>query len=285
MKLLAAGHQVHGLARTEDGATGLRRLGIEPVIGMLTSQRLLAEEARRAEAVINAANSDDPAVVEAILPALEGSGKPYIQTSGSSIIADRAGGESSDRIFHEDTPFEPLPERAGRAAIDRLVLSYGQRGVRSCVIRPTLIYGRGMGLNPNSIQVPRMMALAKAKGRPLYIGRGLNVWSNVHLDDIVDLYLLALEKAPPGSLFYAENGEATMREVAQAIGRLLGNAAAESWPLEEAVREWGMPAFATFASNSRVSSLKARKMLDWQPRSTGLLDDIEHGSYSEAHAA
>ena len=285
MKLLAAGHQVQGLTRTEDGARGLRRLGIEPVIGMLTSQRLLAEEARRAEAVINAANSDDPAVVEAILPALEGSGKPYIQTSGSSVIADRAGGESSDRIFHEDTPFEPLPERAGRAAIDRLVLSYGQRGVRSCVIRPTLIYGRGMGLNPNSIQVPRMMALAKAKGRPLYIGRGLNVWSNVHLDDIVDLYLLALEKAPPGSLFYAENGEASMREVAQAIGRLLGNAAAESWPLEEAVREWGMPAFATFASNSRVSSLKARKMLDWQPRSIGLLDDIEHGSYSEAHVA
>jgi nucleoside-diphosphate-sugar epimerase len=130
-----------------------------------------------------------------------------------------------------------------------------------------------------------MMALAKAKGRPLYIGRGLNVWSNVHLDDIVDLYLLALEKAPPGSLFYAENGEASMREVAQAIGRLLGKAAAESWPLEEAVREWGMPAFATFASNSRVSSLKARKMLDWRPRSIGLLDDIEHGSYREAHAA
>ena len=197
------------------GQAGLRRLGIEPVIGMLTSQRLLAEEARRAEAVVNTANSDDPAVVEAILPALEGSGKPYIQTSGSSVIADRAGGEPSDRIFHEDTPFEPLPERAGRAAIDRLVLSYGQRGVRSCVIRPTLIYGRGMGLNPNSIQVPRMMALAKAKGRPLYIGRGLNVWSNVHLDDIVDLYLLALEKAPPGSLFYAENGEASMREVAR----------------------------------------------------------------------
>ena len=73
-----------------------------------------------------------------------------------------------------------------------------------------------------------------------------------------------------------------MRDVADAVGRLLGNGAAESWPLEDAVREWGMPAFATFASNSRVSSLKARKMLDWRPCGIGLLEDIEHGSYRES---
>jgi nucleoside-diphosphate-sugar epimerase len=284
-KLLAQGHHVRGLTRTDDGASGLKRLGIEPVVGHLIDQALVAEEARQADAVVNAANSDDPAVVEAALQAIEGSGKPYIQTSGSSIIADRAGGEASDKIFHEDTPFEPLPERAGRAAIDRLVLSYGQRGVRSCVIRPTLIYGRGLGLNPNSIQVPRLIALAKAKGRPLHIGRGLNVWSNVHLEDVTDLYLIALEKAPPGSLFYAENGEASMREVAGAIGRLLGLGPPEAWPMAEAVREWGMPAFATFASNSRVSALKARAMLGWRPRGLGLLEDIEQGSYRKAPAA
>jgi nucleoside-diphosphate-sugar epimerase len=274
-KLLSAGHGVLGLTRTEEGAGKLAALGIEPVIGSLTSFALLADTARRVDAVINAANADDPYVVEAILPALEGTGKSFIQTSGSSVIADRAAGEPSDLVFHEDTPSEPLPERQGRVAIDRLALSYGQRGVRSVVIRPTLIYGAGLGVHKESIQVPRMLALAKAKGVPLHIGRGLNIWSNVHIDDVSELYCLALDKAPPGSLFYAENGEASMREVAEAIGRLLGNGGrAESWPMEEALKEWGVSAHASFASNSRVSALKAKAMLDWRPSRPPLLDEI-----------
>lgn len=281
-KLLAAGHQIVGLTRSQEGAVGLRAVGIEPLLGSLTSLRLLAEVARGVDAVINAANSDDPFVVEAILPALEGTGKAFIQTSGSSIIADRGAGEASDLVFHEDTPFKPLPERQGRLAVEQLVLSYGQRGVRSCVVRPTLIYGRGLGLHQHSIQVPRMLDLALGKGRALHIGRGENIWSHVHIEDITDLYLLMLEKAPPGSLFYAENGECSMRMIAEAISRVLGyGGATESWPMDEALNEWGIPAQATFASNSRVSALKARKMLDWQPSGPALIDDIENGSYRE----
>lgn len=282
-KLMANGHQVIGLTRTDEGAARLKEIGVEPVVGSLTSLELLAETARRVDAVVNAANSDDPYVVESILPALEGTGKSYIQTSGSSIIADRAAGEPSDLVFHEDTPWEPLPERRGRQAVDRLVLSYGQRGVRSVVIRPSLIYGRGLGLHKDSVQVPRMLALAQEKKKALHIGRGLNIWSNVHIEDVVDLYLLALEKAPAGSLFYVENGECNMRAIAEAISRLLGwGGKTESWPMEEALRAWGPAAYATYASNSRVSALKARKMLDWQPRMGPLLEDIEHGSYRAA---
>ncbi|WP_375460077.1 NAD-dependent epimerase/dehydratase family protein [uncultured Enterovirga sp.] len=274
-RLMGAGHDILGLTRTNEGAAKLREIGIEPVIGSLTSFSLLADIAGRVDAVINAANADDPYAVEAILPVLEGTGKAFIQTSGSSVIADRAAGEPSDLVFHEDTPSQPLPERQGRVAIDRLVLSYGQRGVRSVVIRPTLIYGPGLGLHKDSIQVPRMLALAKAKGVPLHIGRGLNVWSNVHISDVADLYCLALEKAPPGSLFYAENGESSMRDVAVAIGRLLGHGGrAENWPMEDAVREWGISAYASFASNSRVSAAKAKGMLGWQPRMPALEDEI-----------
>ena len=282
-KLVGAGHHVTGLARSDEAAGKLQAEHIEPVPGSLTDFRRLAAAAHDADGVVNAANADDPYVVEAILPALEGTGKFFVQTSGSSVFADRAAGEPSERVFHEDTPFEPLPERAGRAAIDRLVLSYGQRGVRTIVIRPTLIYGRGLGNHKDSIQVPRMLSLARAKGMPLYIGRGLNVWSNVHVEDAVDFYLLAIDKAPAGSLFYVENGANSMREVAEAIGRLLGNGGrAGSWPIEEAVREWGVSAYASFASNSRVSAAKGRAMLGWKPRMHALLADIERGSYREA---
>jgi len=281
-RLMAAGHRIVGLTRSEEGASRLEAVGIEPLRGSLTSLHVLAEAARGVDAVINAANSDDPFVVEAILPALEGTGKAFIQTSGSSIIADRGAGEASAFVFHEDTPFRPLPERQGRLAVEQYVLSYGQRGVRSCVVRPTLIYGQGLGLHRHSIQVPRMLDLALGKGKALHIGRGENIWSHVHIEDIVDLYLLMLEKAPPGSLFYAENGECSMRAVAQAISRLLGHGGrTEDWPMESALAEWGIPAQATFASNSRVSAHKARKMLDWSPRGPGLLDDIENGSYRE----
>jgi nucleoside-diphosphate-sugar epimerase len=105
----------------------------------------------------------------------------------------------------------------------------------------------------------------------------------VHIDDLVDLYLLALGGAVAGSLFYAENGEASWKDMASAVGRLLGFAAETSdWPIEEAVREWGPGAITSYGSNSRVRALKARKMLGWAPKGRALLDDIETGSYAEA---
>ena len=280
-KLIAGGHSVSGLTRTEDGATKLRARGIEPVIGALTSGKVLAEAARNADAVINAANSDDANSVEAMLPALHGTGRTFIQTSGSSIISDRAAGEPSDLSFHEDSIYEPLPERAGRAAIDRMLLAAANRGVRSIVIRPTLIYGLGKGAHHDSVQVPKMIAVAKKHGVPRHVGRGLNVWSHVHLDDVVDLYLLALEKAHPGSLFYVENGECAMKTITEAIGRVLGNRAPEDWPIDEAFAELGPAAYTTYGSNSRVRAAKARGMLGWTPKGPALIDEIERGCYRD----
>ena len=285
-KLMAGGHHIVGLVRSEEGASRLEAIGIEPLRGSLTSLRLLAEAARGVDAVINAANADDPFVVEAILPALEGTGKVFIHTSGSSIIADRGAGEASALVFHEDTPFTALPERRGRLAVEQYVLSYGQRGVNSCVVRPALIYGQGLGLHRHSVQVPRMLNLALAKGKALHIERGENIWSHLHIEDLVDLYCLILEKAPPGSLFFAENGECSMRAVAEAISRLLGfGGRTENWPMDEALAEWGISAQATFASNSRVSAHKARMMLGWKPQGPRLLDDIETGSYRDLLSA
>lgn len=281
--LVKAGHGVVGLVRQEDKARQLVLHGIEPLLGTLADLAKITEAARAADAVINAANADDFLVADTLLKALAESGKPLIHTSGTSVVSDRAAGEYGAAIFQEDSPFDPLPERLLRVAIDRAVLMGAQQKIRSVVIRPSLTYGKGHGLNPHSIQLPRLIELARKYKVARHVGRGLNVWSHVHIDDLVDLYLLALGGAQAGSLFYAENGEASWKAMASAVGRLLGFAAETSdWPMEEAVREWGPGAITSYGSNSRVRALKARKMLGWEPIGRALLDDIETGSYAEA---
>jgi nucleoside-diphosphate-sugar epimerase len=282
-KLRQNGHKVLGLVRTDEKAAQLKQRGIEPLLGTLADFTKIAKAASESDAVINTASADDSFSVEAIIQGLAGSDKPFIHTSGTSVVSDRAAGEYSDATFNEDSPFEPLPERMMRVAIDRAVLMAARKGIRSVVIRPSLIYGRGHGLNPNSVQIPHLIELAKKHGVARHVGRGLNVWSHVHIDDVVDLYLLALEHAPACSLFYAENGEAPWKSLASAIGRLLGfGGETKDWPMEEAVREWGAGAITSYGSNSRVSALKARKMLGWAPKGVPVLEDIEKGSYRDA---
>ena len=280
-KLMANGHSVRGLTRTQDGAAKLRTHGIEPVIGALTSGKILAEAARNADAVINAASSDDASSVEAMLPALYGSGKTFIQTSGSSVIGDRAAGEPSDLTFHEDSIYEPLPERAGRVAIDRMVLAAANRGVRTIVIRPSLIYGLGHGAHRDSVQVPKMIAIAKKHGVPRHVGRGLNVWSHVHLDDVVDLYCWRWRRRNPARCFISRTASARCETITEAIGRVLGNRPPEDWPIDEAFAELGPAAYTTYGSNSRIRAAKARGMLGWAPKGPALIDEIERGCYRE----
>ena len=231
-----AGHTVVGLVRQADKASQLALRGIQPLFGTLADLAKITEAARAADAVINTADADDFLAADTLLNALAGSGKVLIHTSGSSVVSDRAAGECSAAIFQEDSPFDPLPERLLRVAIDRAVLMGAQQKIRSVVIRPSLIYGRGHGLNPHSIQLPRLIELARKYKIARHVGRGLNVWSHVHIDDLVDLYLLALDQAPPGSLFYAENGEASWKAMASAVGRRLGfGAETLDWPIDEAV--------------------------------------------------
>src|SRR5438477_4817596 len=130
-KLLERGDEVIGLARSDDAAAALTRRGIEPLAGDINAYTPFVEVAKRVDAVINAANSDNPFVVHALLEGLKGTGKTLIQTSGSSVVGDYHNGEPSDRVFDEDTPFTPEPEKAGRVAIDRSVLAAAKHDVRS----------------------------------------------------------------------------------------------------------------------------------------------------------
>jgi len=278
--LVKAGHAVSGLARNDAAAAKLRKHGMQAVRGDLGSHGIVRDAARAADAVINCANADDPFVTAAILEGLAGAGKTLIHTSGSSIVGDKVVGRLSPKVYHEDTPFEPAPEKIQRVAIQRTVLAAAAQGVRSVVLCPTLIYGGGRGANPESIQVPNLIRQALKSGVPRYVGAGENVWSTVHIEDVCDAYLLALKAAPAGSFFYLESGETSFRAIVESIGRLLGGKAAQGWSLDEAIAHWGpMAVWFSLGGNSRVTAEKARRMLGWQPKGPGLFDEIERGWY------
>jgi nucleoside-diphosphate-sugar epimerase len=263
LALIAGGHRVRGLVRTGAKAELVAPYGIDPVIGALDDAGLLQEEARRADAVVNAASSDHRGAVEALIVALSGSGKTFIHSSGSSIVADLAMGEPSARIFDETTAVSPLPDKAARVAIDRLVLA--APGLRAIVLCNTMIYGDGLGPPAHSVQIPALVRQAKASGIVRYIGRGLNRWSNVHIADVAALYVLALANARPGAFMYVESGEEALGQIASAIARRLDFPAAQPWSADEAIAAWGRNmAVYSLGSNSRVRG-KAALELGWSP--------------------
>jgi nucleoside-diphosphate-sugar epimerase len=278
--LVAAGHQVSGLVRTREKADTVRARGIQPLLGTLDDAECLAQAAQAADIVVNAASADHNGAVAALLGALAGSGKLFIHTSGSSIVGTRAHGHRSDAIFDESSPITPSPARAARVALNDFILSYRDKGCRPVIICPSLIYGLGHGAEPHSMQVPLLIGLARKRGSAAHAGPGENIWSNVHIDDLVTLYALAIEKAPAGAFFFAENGENSMREICEAINRMLGHAAVPSaMSMEEATAEWGEGlAEDTMASNSRVRAVRARQ-LGWKPKARSLIEEIEQGCY------
>jgi nucleoside-diphosphate-sugar epimerase len=281
--LAAAGHQVTGLVRSREKADAVRAFGIEPVMGTLDDGEILAQAAWAADVVVNAASADHKGAVVALLDALAGSGKAFIHTSGSSIVGNRSRGERSDDIFDEDTPITPSPARAARVELNHLILGYHDTGCCPVIVCPSLIYGIGHGAGRDSVQVPLLIKLAKKRGNAAHAGPGENIWSNVHIDDLVALYMFAIDKAPAGSFYFAENGENSMREACEAINRTLGFAGPPSaMSMQEAAGEWGEgTAEDTMASNSRVRANRARRELGWRPKARGLIEEIEHGCYRE----
>ncbi|WP_433444987.1 NAD-dependent epimerase/dehydratase family protein [Nonomuraea sp. CA-141351] len=281
-RMLRDGHQVTGLVRSPDKARMLERIGVTPVLGTLDDQVLLAEQAQAADAVVNAADSDHRGAVEALVEALAGSGKPLLHTSGSSIVGTDSRGEASGEIFGEEifdaeSSWRPADAKEARVAIDRYVLAASRRGVRSVVLCNTLIYGHGRGLSSDSVQIPALVRQAHKSGTVRRVGAGRNIWSNVHVDDVADLYLLALDAAPAGSFYFVENGEASFADITAAIAEALGLGSAEAWDITAAIQEWGYEAsIFALGSNSRVRGERARAQLGWRPRHTSVLDWIKN---------
>jgi nucleoside-diphosphate-sugar epimerase len=265
--LIKRGHQVRGLTRSAAGAEQLKSYGIEPVMGELDDSRLLMQEASMADMVINTANADHRGAVEALISGLSQSGKRLIHTSGTSIVGDDARGDfCSEIISTEETSLAIDPRKQARRDIDLMVMDAARKNVHSTVIIPSLIYGHGTGINKQSIQVPFLVRNALEVGSVQIVGKGLNIWSNIHIDDLVNLYIAAAEQAPAGAFYFAENGEAAFSDVAQAISRRFSIPHIEHLNADVAVKRWGAArALFTFGSNSRVRSVRAKKELNWRP--------------------
>ncbi|MGU3348596.1 NAD-dependent epimerase/dehydratase family protein [Pseudomonas monsensis] len=275
--LLQAGHNVTGLVRSAEQADELKALGITPVIGTLEDSTLLVAQARAADAVINAASSDHRGAVEALLDALRGSNKAFLHTSGSSIVGDASGGKSSDVIYVEDNLPPPTVDKAARVAIDNLILAAAKDGVNSAVICNTLIYGHSLGVNRDSVQLPRLLKQARKSGVVRHVGSGQNIWSNVHIEDVVALYLLALTRNVPGTFYFVESGEASFIDMTTAMAQALNLGQPQDWPLQDAEAEWGYEmANYGLGSNSRVRGKHARELLGWAPKRTSVVEWIRN---------
>ncbi len=277
VKLANAGYQVSGLTRSQSSGAKLKRLGIEPVIGDLSDLELLADCARAADIVIDAADSDAEEAVKALVDALKGTDKVFIHTSGSSIVADQANGEPAERVYDESTQYTPDPGKQARVNIDKFVTNSAKDGIRAVVICPCLIYGKGSGVKTESQQVPNLINAARESGVAKCIGRGENIWSTVHVDDLANLYLLVVEKAPTGGLFlFAENGETTFKQIVEKIKDGLAlKTPVGSWTIEEASKKFGAgAAIFGLGSNSRIRGKKSRE-LGWKPVKNEVLDDVQ----------
>lgn len=275
--LTSKGYEVSGLVRRPELVTPLAAMGIKPIIGTIDNALVLSTAAANADAVIHTASHVDPYSIEVLLNTLKGTGKTLIHTSGSSILGKKEYGAVSGFIYTEDDPIAPRIERIAWTGINNHVLQAATTGIRTIVIIPTMVYGMGSGLHKESIQLPLIWKIAKEKGQGIYVEQGESIWSNVHVTDLAALYLKALENASAGSAYYAENGEASFKEIAAAMSAKLGVNQTLSLSMDEAIRIFG-PDMAHYglASNSRASSQKARQLLGWQPSINGIFDHIKN---------
>ncbi|MQY26318.1 SDR family oxidoreductase [Nocardia aurantia] len=277
-ELLAAGHEVTGLARSEASAAALAAKGALVRRGDLDDPAGIRAGAEAAEAVFHLANKHDfadpigtaaaeRAAVQAIADALAGSGRPFLLASGTAGLAQgRPATEADPSPFHgPDAP---------RGGTENLALEYVDRGVHSVSLRfaPTV---HGLG-DHGFISV--LANIARQRGVSGYPGDGANRWSAVHRTDAARMAVLGLAKAPAGSRLHAvaEEGVPT-REIAEAIGRALDLPVAAVAPEDVAGHFGWIGRF--FAADGAASSAVTRELLGWTPTGPTLLEDIAAGGY------
>ncbi|QPQ25910.1 MULTISPECIES: NAD-dependent epimerase/dehydratase family protein [Lonsdalea] len=151
----------------------------------------------------------------------------------------------------------------------------GAKGIRGIVLCNSLIYGEGKLPGTRSVQIPLLMNQARESGVMRIVGKGVNIWSNVHIDDLCELYRLALEEAPSGAFYFVENGETSFAELGAALAKRLDVQGPEGWSIEKAAQVWGQSrARFSLGSNSRVRAVRARRELGWKPQHNSIIQWI-----------
>ncbi|WP_030240246.1 SDR family oxidoreductase [Streptomyces sp. NRRL S-350] len=285
-ELIAAGHTVTGLARSDAAAARLEALGAASHRGSLDDLDSLRSGAETADGVLHMAyggdfsDLDDMArrdrtAIEALGQPLEHSGKPLVITSGTLVMpASREATEHDEPDTTGIAAFRIAGERAG--------LDFAARGVRASVVRlaPTVHGPEDHGF------IPMLIATARKTGVSAYVGDGANRWPAVHRLDAAVLFRLALEKAPAGSVLHgaAESG-VTLKSIAETIARVLDLPSISLTPHQAATHFVSPFMAAVYGFDGPVSSSYTQELLDWSPTHPTLLEDLEHGDYMRTPAS
>jgi len=280
-ELIGAGHQVLGLARSEEGAKALAAVGAAVHRGDLADLESLRSGAAMSDGVIHTAFihdfskfkescEADRLVIEAMGAVLAGSERPLVITSAIGILAP-------GRLGLEETPVNSSVTKNPRVASEETAAAVAANGVHVSVVRlPPSVHGDG-----DHGFVPMVIDVAREKGISAYVGEGLNRWPAVHRLDAARLYRLVLEKGAAGARYHAVAEEGVpFRDIATVIGRRL-HVPVEAKSTEEAAGHFGW--LAHFMSlDVPASSQRTREQLGWEPTGPGLVADIDHERYFQA---
>lgn len=276
--LLAAGHDVLGLARSEESAAALKAKGARVLRGDLDDVDSLRTGSDDSDAVVHLANKHDwadmaesnraeRAAVETIGEALAGSNRPFLVASGIAGLTQNPPATEND-----PSPF--VGPASPRGGTENLAFDYVGRGVKSIALRfaPT-VHGDG-----DHGFISYLVAAARATGVSGYVGDGSTGWAAVHRSDAADMIRRALDSAPAGSRLHAVGEQSVpSRIIAEAIGRGL-NLPVDSIAPEKALEHFGFIG-NFFGADMSASSSITRTLLAWSPSGPTLLDDLESGSY------
>ena len=287
-ELIAAGHQVTGLARSDASAAALTAAGAQVHRGTLDDLDGLRSAAAASDGVIHLAFKHDIAfsgdfqgAADADRRAVEVFGEVLAGSDRPLVIASGTGGLTPGRVVTERDGHGPASATANpgsgpqaRQATAEMTLSLASDGVRSSVLRlPPTVHGEG-----DNGFMARLVSIARDKGVSGYIGDGSNRWPAVHQVDAAHLFCLALENAPAGSTLHAVADEGvSIRAIAEVIGRHLDLPVA-SIPHEEAGEHFTWLA-GFLGLDVPASSALTRELFGWQPTHPGLIDDLEKGHY------
>lgn len=273
--LIATGHSVLGLSRSEKGAAAVKAAGADVLQGSLEDLDSLKRGAAASDAVIHTAfihdfskfkeNCEiDRQAIEVLGETLAGTDKPLIVTSGLGMIPH-------DGLVTEDT-VPPADVHIPRVS-EQAALAFASRGVRAMAIRLPQVHGAG-----DHAFTPHLINVAREKGVSAYVGSGANHWPAVHRFDAARLYRLAAEKGTAGARYHAVADQGIqLKTIAEIIGRRLG-LPVKSISADEATSHFGW--FAGFASmDSPASSERTRRELGWQPTEIGLIEDLDSATY------